>query len=283
MCGVCHIHVFKFSCPFLVSLFWRRYSDCNSIGYLPTNFQTGISEKAAQGRRAEYGAKTYTTDVIGKCIVAKSDDNKESDAKFNNLAFNPFNDYQVASVHDKGILNIWELPQSYSNIGDIDKPILTIDSLSDKATCLAYHPSVSDVIAVGGNKSVFICDTKQGKTILTINDLSADVTALEWLPNGSLLRVVTSDGKLYSFDPRKEPKASDSVVGMYFPFKYLIVIQFSVFACLLERAKKHNKIVVLCTIFTRVDNEECRLFFYLPLLLIMTNQLFLIIELLVSY
>ena len=191
-----------------------RYGDCNSIGYLPTNFQTGISEKAAQGRRAEYGAKTYTTDVIGKCIVATSDDNKESDAKLNNVQFNPFNDYQVASVHDKGILNIWDLPQSYSNIGNIDKATLTIDSLSDKATCLAYHPSVSDIIAVGGVKSVFICDVKQGKVVYTVNDLTSDVTALEWLPNGSLLRVVTSDGKLYSFDPRKEPKASDSVLGM---------------------------------------------------------------------
>jgi len=97
---------------------------------------------------------------------------------------------------------------------DIENPSLTIKNLTAHVSCLAHHPHANNVLTIGGNGCIFLTDlNKDGTIINKVSDLEAVVASLEYNSNGSLLRGVTRNGKLISYDPRTNCKANDILFG----------------------------------------------------------------------
>ena len=91
-------------------------------GILSTDFETNIDEKLAQGRRAEYGSKVYTT--------TKMDQIEDIRGDINVLQFDPYNDHNLFIGDSNGILSIYDV-----------KDMKTISSINDLSSsiCVLHH------------------------------------------------------------------------------------------------------------------------------------------------
>ena len=82
--------------------------------------------------------------------------------------------------------------------------------LPSGAVSLAFHPSAEGVLAVGGKKGwFFLLDVISGevkKSFQINNGTIGAITGMDWNKDGSLIRIVSSEGYVLSFDPRKQEK-----------------------------------------------------------------------------
>eukprot|EP00484_Ammonia_sp_Unknown_P006831 CAMPEP_0197072430 /NCGR_PEP_ID=MMETSP1384-20130603/210089_1 /TAXON_ID=29189 /ORGANISM="Ammonia sp." /LENGTH=994 /DNA_ID=CAMNT_0042511247 /DNA_START=95 /DNA_END=3079 /DNA_ORIENTATION=- len=178
-----------------------RYN--KKVGILSTDFETNIDEKLAQGRKAEYGSKVYTTTQV--------DQIEDIDSEINVLQFDPFNDDRLFVGGSNGTLSIYD-------IGSNNNKVLCVNELSSCVYSVASHPSSSEVLAVGGNGNLNLIDlTKEGQSVRNTPLENESIVRMTFAENASYLRGVTQDKLLFTHDPRTADAMDNCVKLRYAP------------------------------------------------------------------
>jgi len=169
------------------------------IGLLSSRFDRNIEEKLAQGRKAEYGSKVYTTVDMPSLALA-------ADTSANVLAFDPFDWNRLQIGDSAGTLSIF-------NISSPAKPETVLSAAvmpeSTPLNCLAAHPQTAAVLAVGGAGQLRVVDLEKGAATLCSTPLLSEddaVLRLSFADSASSIRGITSGGLSFLVDPRSAEK-----------------------------------------------------------------------------
>jgi len=194
-----------------VSAKWMAFrTSTNKIGILSSNFDRNIEEKLAQGRKAEYGSKVFTT------IDLPTIDLPTPDTSATVLSFDIFNWNRLHIGDSSGTLTIFDV-SSLSPLYDSPSAPSTILSSpifsSSPVNCLSAHPHTANMVAVGGVGEVRILDlAKNAVSLCSTKMLSADdsVCRLTFDDNANVLRGITNSMS-FVFDPRSATEKLESV------------------------------------------------------------------------
>ena len=179
-----------------------RYN--KKVGIVSTDFETNIDEKLAQGRKAEYGSKVYTTTKVNEINI---------NTNANVLQFNPFDDSQLFVGYSNGTLS------GYNISANDNKCYVSINELSSSIYSIASHPSSSDIIAIGGEGNVNIIDLTKEESAINTKILEGDdqIIRMTYSGNSNYLRCVTKNKLLFVYDPRTDQSIENMVKLRYAP------------------------------------------------------------------
>lgn len=124
--------------------------------------------------------------------------------QINDLAWNPFHEWILASGASDGLAKVWKLPEN-GLTSDSNDALVTLSGHGKRVDTLAWHPSAINILATGGSDNTIrvwdINDASSGEK-LKVTHFSDNVDNLSWNYDGSLLAAVSRDKKLRIFDPR---------------------------------------------------------------------------------
>ena len=186
---------------------WIAFRHQKKIGIVSTDFETNIDEKLASGRKAEYGSKVYTTTSVEQIAV---------DGDVLCLGFSPFNEHHLLCGTTAKTLSIFDLSDS--------NKATTMEGVPTAMNSFCYHPSSSEVLAVGGCGSIGILDVVNGGKCVISTSMAADsgdstdnVVNVVFAANGSTVRAITERKELLVYDPRSAKGIEQRVTLRYTP------------------------------------------------------------------
>lgn len=149
--------------------------------------------------------------------------------QINEMAWNPFHDWILATGGSDGLAKVWKLPQE-GLTSDTNEAMVVLNGHGKRVDTLAWNPVASNIIATGGTDNtvkVWDINDASGGAKLTVSHFADNVDSLAWNYNGSLMAAVSREKKLRVFDPRTSTvsavRKKFSLVKCYFAF-YLIQI-----------------------------------------------------------
>jgi coronin-1B/1C/6 len=122
----------------------------------------------------------------------------------NDMAWNPFHEWVLATAGSDGLAKIWKLPEA-GLTSDTSEAFQTLNGHGKRVDTLAWHPSAVNIIATGGSdNTVKVWDIQESSSgpKFTSSFFGDSVDALAWNYDGSYLAAVSRDKKLRVFDPR---------------------------------------------------------------------------------
>eukprot|EP00276_Gloeochaete_wittrockiana_P016241 CAMPEP_0184347066 /NCGR_PEP_ID=MMETSP1089-20130417/15226_1 /TAXON_ID=38269 ORGANISM="Gloeochaete wittrockiana, Strain SAG46.84" /NCGR_SAMPLE_ID=MMETSP1089 /ASSEMBLY_ACC=CAM_ASM_000445 /LENGTH=401 /DNA_ID=CAMNT_0026677981 /DNA_START=41 /DNA_END=1246 /DNA_ORIENTATION=+ len=125
--------------------------------------------------------------------------------QINEIAFNPHDDFQLATAGNDGGIGVWRIPGPEGLSADITQPELRFQAGDKRLLGLDYHPLASNlVISVAGDKKVAFWDLEAGGAeSLVLPDVHKGLlTNWSWNYDATLLSTACKDKKLRVFDPR---------------------------------------------------------------------------------
>lgn len=126
-------------------------------------------------------------------------------AQIQDLAWNPFHAWVLATAAADGNIRLWKLPE-HGLTGDInaDSAQATLAGHGKRVDTIAWHPSAVNVLASGGpDATVRVWDITTSNDTLKVSGMMKDaVDSVSWNWDGSLLAVTSRDKKLRVLDPR---------------------------------------------------------------------------------
>eukprot|EP00485_Elphidium_margaritaceum_P004311 CAMPEP_0202697568 /NCGR_PEP_ID=MMETSP1385-20130828/10915_1 /ASSEMBLY_ACC=CAM_ASM_000861 /TAXON_ID=933848 /ORGANISM="Elphidium margaritaceum" /LENGTH=951 /DNA_ID=CAMNT_0049354067 /DNA_START=30 /DNA_END=2885 /DNA_ORIENTATION=+ len=175
----------------------------DSVGILSTDFESNIAEKLAQGRKAEYGSKVYTTTKIDHVEPGIEGNIKA-------LHFTPFNDDELLVGDSNGALSLYELPSASRK--------LRMEHVSSSIYSLASHPFSSEFLVVGGDGNLNLIDlNKQGASIVDTKLDKEQIVRAIYSNDGSVVYGVTADKLLLMYDPRTKATSMETLKLRFTP------------------------------------------------------------------
>jgi coronin-1B/1C/6 len=127
------------------------------------------------------------------------------------FAFNPFNEYILASGSTDCTVKIWSLPEN-GLTETITESTVTLEGHMKKISNLSWHPTANNVLlSAGSDQKIQLWDIEKGKEQVTIDNMFQDaIQSLSWNRNGSQLCVTNKDKKLRLIDPRNKTVISET-------------------------------------------------------------------------
>lgn len=129
------------------------------------------------------------------------------------VAFNPFNDFLVASCSEDGYAKIWQIPDGGLKEGmSADDAVQTLAGHKRKVGNLAWHPTANNILATSSaDYSVKIWDVEKGEAALSLDAKHTDlIQSCAWSFDGGMLATTCKDKKLRTFDPRTGDVAQEA-------------------------------------------------------------------------
>jgi len=119
------------------------------------------------------------------------------------FAFNPFNEFILASGSTDCTVKIWSIPEG-GLTETITESTVTLEGHLKKINNILWHPTANNVLlSTGSDQRVQLWDVEKGKEQVTIDNVFNDaIQSVCWNKNGSLLAVTNKDKKLRLVDPR---------------------------------------------------------------------------------
>lgn len=131
--------------------------------------------------------------------------------KVQDLAWNPFHAWVLATAGSDGNIRLWKLPE-HGLTGDInpDNAETTLSGHGKRVDTISWHPSAVNVLASGGpDSTVRVWDVTASTEKVKVAGIIKDaVDSVAWNWDGSLLAVTSRDKKLRLLDPRAGAAAS---------------------------------------------------------------------------
>lgn len=130
------------------------------------------------------------------------------------FAFNPFNDYILASGSADCTVKVWGIPEE-GLTETITDPLLTLEKHTKKVGNLLFHPTASNVLLTAGmDHKINIWDLETGKDQLTVSGMFDDaIQSMAFNKDGSQLAVTSKDRKFRLLDPRLDSPVVAEVEG----------------------------------------------------------------------
>ncbi len=140
-------------------------NNTTEIGILSTDFSTNISEKLASGRRAEYGAKVYTTSNINTL-------NTPNNGIINVLQFNPYSNNQLYCGDSNGTLTIYDINENKNN---------NISKISESIYSISSHICCNDILCIGGKGNISIVNLTKNESVINTQIMDGNDILLDYV------------------------------------------------------------------------------------------------------
>jgi len=130
------------------------------------------------------------------------------------FAFNPFNDYIIATGSADCTVKVWGIPEEGLTETQKD-PLLTLEQHTKKVGNILFHPTASNVLLTAGmDHKINVWDIENGKTQFTVGGVWEDaIQSLAYSKDGSELAVTSKDRKFRLMDPRLASPVTAEVEG----------------------------------------------------------------------
>jgi len=134
------------------------------------------------------------------------------------VAFNPFNDYILATASEDCTVKIWQIPEE-GLTQDMTECAQLLSGHTRKAGTVTFHPSANNILATSAlDYKVKVWDIEVGAEKFNIDGHAGIIQSVEWNNDGSLLTTFCKDKKLRVIDPRasavvQEVEAHQGVKG----------------------------------------------------------------------
>ncbi|KAI8089305.1 uncharacterized protein BX664DRAFT_332680 [Halteromyces radiatus] len=118
-------------------------------------------------------------------------------------AFNPFNDYVIASGSEDSKVMIWNIPEEYDEDLEEITPVSKLSGHQRKVGQVLFHPVAENVLASASTDlTIKLWDIEKGQEKQEITGHTEIIQSLAWNYNGSLLATTCRDKRLRIFDVR---------------------------------------------------------------------------------
>jgi coronin-1B/1C/6 len=130
------------------------------------------------------------------------------------FAFNPFNEYILASGSTDCTVKIWSIPEEGLTQSITDATV-TLEGHMKKVSNVCWHPTANNVLlTAGSDQKIQLWDIEKGKERVTIDNLFTEaIQSVAWNKNGSQLVVTNRDKKLRLMDPRSSNPVTTETEG----------------------------------------------------------------------
>jgi coronin-1B/1C/6 len=121
------------------------------------------------------------------------------------FAFNPFNEYILASGSTDTTTKIWSIPEE-GLTQTITEPTVSLEGHMKKINNVLWHPTANNVLlTAGGDNKILLWDVERGKEQITVDNVFNDaIQSLAFNKNGNSLVVTSKDKKLRLLDVRSK-------------------------------------------------------------------------------
>lgn len=119
------------------------------------------------------------------------------------LAWNPFNDNQIASASEDCTVMIWDIPDEGIK-SNLTEYVIELKRHQRKVVFVLWHPSASDVLlSASADNNIYVWNTKSGEALFSIEGKHPDmIQSVSWNYDGSFIATTCKDKKLRVIDPR---------------------------------------------------------------------------------
>jgi hypothetical protein len=127
------------------------------------------------------------------------------------VAFNPFNDFVVASASDDAAIKLWQVTESGGQVQGTKEPYGSLTGHARKAGRVVFNPLVDSALAsFGGENAVKLWDISKGSVVSTIKSITQPPLDINWSQDGNLLVLPAKDKRLHVLDVRAGNEAWSS-------------------------------------------------------------------------
>ena len=119
------------------------------------------------------------------------------------IAWNPFDDNEIASCSEDCTIKIWTIPDEGLNDTLVDCKRELVGH-SRKCGHILWHPCATNILASNGfDNKIIIWNTASGDQLFTIDGFHEDtIYSMCWSYDGSVIATTCKDKKLRLFDVR---------------------------------------------------------------------------------
>jgi WD40 repeat protein len=119
------------------------------------------------------------------------------------VAFNPFNDFVVASASDDATIKLWQVTEAGGQVQGTKECYASLSGHSRKAARIVFNPLVDNALAsFGAENAIKLWDISKGSAVSTIKGVSSAYLDISWSQDGNRLVLPAKDKKLHAFDVR---------------------------------------------------------------------------------
>lgn len=126
------------------------------------------------------------------------------------LQFNPFNPFQLASCSGDSTIKLWNIPSTEGLTEDMSNAALVMSNPDNKFPFreIAFHPNASGIMLARGTRNISLVDFSSGGRFISTTDktlYSGDIQSACWSCYGDLIATTGKDKKVKLLDLRKPP------------------------------------------------------------------------------
>jgi hypothetical protein len=119
------------------------------------------------------------------------------------VAFNPFNDFVVASASEDATIKLWKVSESNGQAVGSKEAYASLTGHSRKAARIVFNPLVDGALAsFGAENAIKIWDVNKGAVSITIKGPSQAFLDINWSQDGNRLVLPAKDKLLHVYDVR---------------------------------------------------------------------------------
>jgi len=121
------------------------------------------------------------------------------------IAWNPFNDNEIASSSEDCTVKLWDIPDGGLK-ENLEDSKLEMAGHMRKVGHIAWHPSAANILAsVSFDHKIIIWNTSTGDQAFTLDGMHPDIIySISWSYNGSLIATTCKDKKIRVINPREK-------------------------------------------------------------------------------
>lgn len=125
-------------------------------------------------------------------------------------AFNPFNDFIIASASEDCLVKVWSVPEA-GLTENCDTPLLTLSGHGRKVGQVKWHPTAANVLAsVSTDLTTRLWNVETAQEVIRLEGHTNNINDLSWNEDGSQFVTVGKDKKMKVWDPRSNSCAIDA-------------------------------------------------------------------------
>jgi hypothetical protein len=118
------------------------------------------------------------------------------------VAWNPFNDNQLASASEDCTIKLWDIPDG-GLTANMEECLLTLEGHQRKVQHIQWHPTAENVLAsAGADNALIVWDVESGDMLMRCDVHPDMIFSISWSYNGSLIATSCKDKKIRMIDPR---------------------------------------------------------------------------------
>jgi coronin-1A/coronin-1B/1C/6 len=119
------------------------------------------------------------------------------------VAFNPFNDYVVASASDDASIKLWQIAENNGQVVPNHEAFASFTGHARKVARLVFNPLVDNALAsFGAENSIKLWDITKG-VVSTIKGPSGQFLDINWSQDGNRLVLPGKDKRIHAYDVRE--------------------------------------------------------------------------------